>query len=194
MFHRLSCILPSTIYGGWRILIIRWKCFLLVDAFWRMINAKRLWEYWIKMEKTRWRSSSTSFRLIGVLVTSVRLTTRATSVMHCHQFNIYGWLIGGSVRSFFHFVHIRGSCIFILRYFVYCGLCWEGMPMTLGFCRKVMWQPINNLYIGELEEVGWVLFRLHSSVYDCTEARKKISELEVDLHCKHFLSTVHLQL
>ena len=37
----------------------------------------------------------------------------------------------------------------ILRYFVYCGLRWEVMPMLLEFFWKLVWQSINNIYIGE---------------------------------------------
>ena len=36
----------------------------------------------------------------------------------------------------------------ILRYSVYCGLRWEGMPTLLDFFRKLVWQLINNIYIG----------------------------------------------
>ena len=37
----------------------------------------------------------------------------------------------------------------ILRYFVYCGLHREGMPALPEFHRKLAWQIINNIYIGE---------------------------------------------
>ena len=43
---------------------------------------------------------------------------------------------------------------FILRYFVYCGLRWEGMPTLMEFSRKLAWKPINNIYIGEREGGG----------------------------------------
>ena len=42
----------------------------------------------------------------------------------------------------------------ILRYFVYHGLRWEGMPTLMDFCRKLAWQLINNIYIREREGVG----------------------------------------
>ena len=42
----------------------------------------------------------------------------------------------------------------IPRYFVYCGLRWEGMPTLLDLCRKLAWQLINNIYIGERKGGG----------------------------------------
>ena len=74
----------------------------------------------------------------------------------------------------------------ILRYFVCCGLRLEGMPILLEFSRKLAWQIINNIYIGECGG-GGVLAIPHSSVDDCTKAREKISESEMDFHCKNFL-------
>ena len=49
----------------------------------------------------------------------------------------------------FHFGHLRGYCILIIRYFVYYGLRREGMPALLIFCRKLAWKLINNIYIWE---------------------------------------------
>ena len=43
------------------------------------------------------------------------------------------------------------NAFLILRYFVCCGLRWEGRPTLLDFCRKLAWQLINNIYIGERE-------------------------------------------
>ena len=37
----------------------------------------------------------------------------------------------------------------ILRYFVYCGLHWEGVPTLQDCLRKFLCQIINNIYIGE---------------------------------------------
>ena len=52
------------------------------------------------------------------------------------------------------------NAFLILLCFVYCGLCWEGMPTVLDFCQKLSWQLINNTYIGEWE--GGVKFFLDS--------------------------------
>ena len=40
------------------------------------------------------------------------------------------------------------NAFLILRSFVYCGLCQEGMPVLLEFLQKLVWQLINNIYIG----------------------------------------------
>ena len=44
------------------------------------------------------------------------------------------------------------NAFFIIRYFVYCGLCWEGTPTLLEFRRKLVGKLINNIYFGE-----WIL-------------------------------------
>ena len=80
-----------------------WGLWLLVDAFGQMIHARWLWKDGKKMEKACWRSSSTSFHLIGIFVTIMWLTTTTTSGIHCHQLRIHGWLIGGSVGYFLSF-------------------------------------------------------------------------------------------
>ena len=82
----------------------------------------------------------------------------------------------------------------ILHYFVYYGLRWEGIPMLLDFFRNLAWQLISNIYVGKREGGGWVLVRPHYSIDECTNARKKISDSELDLRCKKRLSTVQLQL
>ena len=46
------------------------------------------------------------------------------------------------------------NAFLILRYFFYCGLRWERIPMLLEFCWKLAWQLINNRYIGEWEVGG----------------------------------------
>ena len=46
------------------------------------------------------------------------------------------------------------NAFFILRFFVYCGLRWEGMPALLDFFKKLAWQLIENIYIMEREEGG----------------------------------------
>ena len=78
----------------------------------------------------------------------------------------------------------------ILHYVVYCGLCQEGMNTLVYLFRKLAWQPINNIYIGELGGGG--LNSYHNPFI--AKERKKILEPEVDLHCKNSLSTVQLQL
>ena len=40
------------------------------------------------------------------------------------------------------------NAFLIPHYFVYCGLCQEGMTTLLDFCRKLAWQIINSIYIG----------------------------------------------
>ena len=40
------------------------------------------------------------------------------------------------------------NAFLILRYFVYYGLRWGGMPALLEFCRKLAWKIMNNIYIG----------------------------------------------
>ena len=39
----------------------------------------------------------------------------------------------------------------ILRYFDYCVLYSEGMPMLLEFHQKLSWKLINNIYIGKYD-------------------------------------------
>ena len=59
------------------------------------------------------------------------------------------------------------------------------------------WQLVKYIYIGRQEKGGrWggVVSRLHSLVDDFTNASEKISETEMDLHCKNCLSTVQLKL
>ena len=43
------------------------------------------------------------------------------------------------------------NALLILRYFVYCGLHWEGMPTLMEFCWNLASQLINNIYIRERE-------------------------------------------
>ena len=45
------------------------------------------------------------------------------------------------------------------------------MPALMEFHRKLAWQLINNIYIGEKEGGGAFIFRIHSLVDDCTKAR-----------------------
>ena len=45
------------------------------------------------------------------------------------------------------------NAFLILCYFVYCGLHREGMPKLQDLCRKLAWQLINNIYIGERDGV-----------------------------------------
>ena len=49
------------------------------------------------------------------------------------------------------------NAFLILRYFVYCRLCPEGIPTLLEFCQKLVWQLINNIYNREWEEGGELL-------------------------------------
>ena len=46
------------------------------------------------------------------------------------------------------------TAFLIICYFVYCGLCQEGMPALLEFFRKFPCKIINNIYIGEQEGGG----------------------------------------
>ena len=46
------------------------------------------------------------------------------------------------------------NAFLILRYFVYCGLLREGVPTLLEFRQNLVWQIINNIYIGEREGGG----------------------------------------
>ena len=43
------------------------------------------------------------------------------------------------------------NAFLILRYFFYCGLRQEVMAALLEFCRNLVWQLINNIYIGKWE-------------------------------------------
>ena len=45
------------------------------------------------------------------------------------------------------------NAFLILRYFVYCGLHQEVTPVLLYFCQKLTGQLINNILIGEREEM-----------------------------------------
>ena len=62
----------------------------------------------------------------------------------------YTWITDRwECRSFAFILAISEvNAFLILRSFVYCGLCWEGMPALLEFCWKLAWQLINNIYIG----------------------------------------------
>ena len=85
------------------ILIIWRGLLLLLNNFWWMIHTRILWEDEKKMEKTCWKSSSTSYHLIVIFVTGMRLMTPTISVMHWHQLKIHGWLIVRSVSNLLSF-------------------------------------------------------------------------------------------
>ena len=116
----------STIYKGWRILIIWWGWWLLVSNFWRMIHARRLWEDGSKIEKTWWRSSSTSGHLIGNFVAAMRVTTTTTSGMHCNQLRINGWRISGIVEYLLSFWPSQS----LMHFWFYATL------STVGYVRR----------------------------------------------------------
>ena len=122
-----------------------WVWWLLVAAFWWMMHASRLWEDGRKMEKTWWRSSSTSWNFIGIFVTSMPLTTTTTSDMHCHQFKIHGWQISGSVGyllsfcssqrlMYFRFYTNLSNVSYVgrecLRYWIFVGS-WHGNSLII---------------------------------------------------------------
>ena len=46
------------------------------------------------------------------------------------------------------------NAFLIIRYFVYRGLSWGGIPELLEFCKQLTWQIINNIHIGEREGRG----------------------------------------
>ena len=97
------------------------------------------------MEKTWWRSSSTSCYLIGIFVTDMRLMIIKTSGIHCHKSTIHGWQIGGSVgylisfwpsqrlmyfwfyTNLFTVGYVRRGC---LRYWSFFGS-WRGKLLTI---------------------------------------------------------------
>ena len=166
----------STIYGVWRILIMWLRWWLLVDVFWRMIHTRRLWEDGRKMDKTWWRSLSTSCHLIGIFGTVMPLTTTTTSEMHCHQLKIHGWLIGGSVGYFISFCpsqRLMHLWFYATLYTV--GYVWRECLRYWSFSEvgvETYWQHI------------WVLARLYSSVYNYTKEHDKISEPDMDFHWK----------
>ena len=126
-------------------LIIWWGSWILVAAFWRMIYVRGLWEDGREIDKMWWRSSSTSFHLIGIFVTAIQLTTKKASGMHFHQLKIHGWHIGGGVRhsisfwtsqSLIHFLfyatfynvgYVGREC---LRYWIFVKI-WCGKLLTI---------------------------------------------------------------
>ena len=72
------------------------------------------------------------------------------NIMHVLSSIEYKWMADRWECQVFAFILAISevNAFLILRYFLCCGLRWEGMPTLLDFFRKLVWQLINNIYIG----------------------------------------------